>query len=121
MGLHVYIYRDVITGDCTNNGVSSRPIRGLCLTNVDGPFDPCDDYPAAKLIKQTFSFGSSVKVVPEEVEEEQTMMGGNYASTSDSRLNEAVRDLLGHDFWFSHGPIAIHDRVETREQQRMYD
>ena len=58
MGLLVSVYKDNL-GDCTNSGVSSRDIDGLCLINVDGPFDPCDRYPAAKLIKQTFSFGSS--------------------------------------------------------------
>ena len=35
MPMLIYIYKNNL-GDCTNNGVSSRDIKGLCLTNVDG-------------------------------------------------------------------------------------
>jgi hypothetical protein len=108
MGLLVDVYKNG-KYDCTNGGVSSRNIKGLCLTNVDGPFDPCDEYPAAKLVKQTFGFGSSVKVIPEEAEGKQTMMGGNYAATSDSRFSDAIAARLGHNFY---GAVPIHDRVE---------
>ena len=108
MGLLVNVYKSG-KYDCTNGGVSSRDIRGLCLTNVEGPFEPCDDYPAAKLVKQTFGFGSSVKVIPEEAEGKQPMMGGNYAATSDSRFSRAVEALLGNHFY---GAVPIHDRVE---------
>ena len=55
MGLLVNVYKKS-GSDCTNGGVSSRDIKGLCLTNVSGPFDPSDDYPAAELVKQTFGF-----------------------------------------------------------------
>ena len=51
MGLHVYIYKDNL-GDCTNGGVSSWDIKGLTITNVDGPFNPCDEYPSAELMVQ---------------------------------------------------------------------
>ena len=40
MGLLVSIYRDIDGMDCTNGGVSSRDIKGLCITNIDGPFTP---------------------------------------------------------------------------------
>ena len=111
MGLHVYIYRDDL-GDCTANGVTSpkRNHRGLCLTNVDGPFAPDSEYPAAKLEKVTHSWGSHVRIVPEETEGKWSMMGGNYAATSDSRFSEAVEELLGHNFY---GALPVHDRVET--------
>ena len=37
MGLLVSVYKDASSNyDCTNGGVSSRNIKGLCLTNVDG-------------------------------------------------------------------------------------
>ena len=108
MGLLVDVYKNG-KYDCTNGGVSARNIKGLCLTNVDGPFDPCEEYPAAKLVKQTFGFGSSVKVIPEEAEGKQTMMGGNYAATSDSRFSEMIEYFLGHSFY---GAVPIHDRVE---------
>lgn len=109
MGLNVSVFKSDKM-DCTNGGVSSRNIRGLCLTNVEGPFDPCEDYPAAKLVKQTFGFGTIVKVIPEECEEKQTMMGGNYAATSDSRFSRAVEKMLGNHFY---GAVPIHDRVEA--------
>ena len=36
MGLLVSVYKDASSNyDCTNGGVSSRNIKGLCLTNVD--------------------------------------------------------------------------------------
>ena len=69
MGLHVNIYKCSKFGDCTLNGVSSRDIEGLCLTNVEGPFD------------------------------QHTMDGGNFAASSDSRFSQACRELLGHHFY----------------------
>lgn len=38
-----------------------------------------------------------------------TMMGGNYAASSDSRFSELAAELLGHPFY---GALAIHDRRE---------
>tara|TARA_R100001082_G_scaffold110002_1_gene88601 strand:+ start:1524 stop:1850 length:327 start_codon:yes stop_codon:yes gene_type:complete len=108
MGLFIYIYKDNL-GDCTNNGISSKKIKGLTITNINGPFKPCKDYPAAKLILQKFSFGNSVKIVAEKDINKHTMFGGNYGATSDSRFNEAIKKMLGHNFY---GAIPIHDRIE---------
>ena len=58
----------------------------MCL----GRFEPSDRYPAAQLVKQSFYFGDSVKIIPEECEGKQTQMGGNYAATSDSRFSDAI-------------------------------
>ena len=56
MGLHVYIYKCGQFSDCTNGGVSSqKDIKGFCLTNVDGPFEPNAEWPAAKLEKGPFN------------------------------------------------------------------
>lgn len=112
MGMLVSVYKDASSNyDCTNGGVSSRDIKGLCLTNVDGPFDPCDEYPAAQLVFKNTGFSKIVKVVPEEELEKGswTMFGGNYAATSDSRFSEKVKSMLGNDFY---GAVPIHDRVE---------
>ena len=106
MGLHVNIYKCLKFGDCTLNGVSSRDIGGLCLTNVEGPFEPSDHYPAAQLEKGPFN---SLHIKPECIGDEHSMDGGNFAATSDSRFNDACRKLLGHHFY---GAVAIHDRVE---------
>lgn len=117
MGLLVNIYRS--DSDCTNNGVTSpsRNFKGLCLTNVEGPFTPDEEYPAAKLEKVTHPWGSHVRIIPEELEGKPSMMGGNYAATSDSRFNEAIEALLGHNFY---GALPVHDRTESREEMASY-
>ena len=61
MGLHIYIYKNNL-GDCTNNGISSKKIKGLTITNIDAPFVPCKDYPPVKLILQKFSHGNRIKI-----------------------------------------------------------
>ena len=106
MGLLVNVYKNG-KYDCTNGGVSSRDIKGLCLTNVDGPFDPSDDCPAVKLVKGNLP--GTVKIVPEELEGKWTMMGGNYAATSDSRFSEACEKITGSRFY---GAVPVHDRFE---------
>ena len=106
MGLHINIYKDDGI-DCTLNGVSSRKIKGLCITNIENtPFEPCDDYPPVKLVSNPFN---SVVLVPEECEGEWTMFGGNYGATSDSRFSDKIEEITGHRFY---GAIPIHDRVE---------
>ena len=106
MGLHVDIYKCQKDGDCTLNGVSSRDIEGFTLTNVEGPFEPSDLYPAAQLKKGPFN---SLHIKPAWNEDQHTMDGGNFAASCDSRFSEACRELLGHHFY---GAVAIHDRVE---------
>ncbi len=108
MGLHIYIYKDNL-GDCTNNGISSKKIKGLTITNIDAPFEPCEDYPPVKLILQKFSHGNSVKIIAEKDINKNTMFGGNFGATSDSRFNEAIEKMLGYNFY---GAIPIHDRIE---------
>jgi hypothetical protein len=121
MGLPVYVYRDSALGDCTNGGVSSKFTR-LVVMNVEGPFSPTDDTAPVLLERNA---GNSVRIVPAKLDAagdwvplkpENTagpMMGGNYAATSDSRFGQAIRKILGHDFY---GAVAIHDRFETWEQ-----
>jgi hypothetical protein len=122
MGLIVNVYR--ATGrDCTLNGISSTHDR-LTLVNVDGPFEPNDDAPAAVLMIGSL-LGTLVIYPATRIQNvvltrsgEQadawghvmdTMMGGNYAATSDSRFTEACERLLGQRFY---GAVAIHDRIE---------
>ena len=107
MGLQDYIYKCGQFSDCTNGGVSSSPyVKGFTLTNVDGPFEPNAEWPAAKLEKGPFN---SVHIKPAWNEDQHTMDGGNYAATCDSRFNSAIKELIGHHFY---GAVAIHDRVE---------
>lgn len=120
MGIHVNIYKqagqeDSWLGevDCTMGGESSYA-KGFTVINAEGPFEPCEDYPAATIVKQSFGFGCSLKLVPESKKDKWTMFGGNFASTSDSRFGEACREIMGVDLGnvYSLGPVPIHDRVE---------
>jgi len=105
MGLLVSVYR---TGsyDCTNGGISSM-FSTLCLTNVNGPFDPDDTAPAALLVAGHAP--GTVRIIGADNGKQWSMMGGNYAATSDSRFNEHVEKLTGAPFY---GAVPIHDRFE---------
>lgn len=116
MGLLVSVYRDSL-GDCTNGGMSAN-VDTLCLVNVDGPFEPSEECPAALLVKNNVGATKSVKIVPtikhesdEWVSSGGSMFGGNFASTSDSRLGQAIARLIGNEFRFWPA-VAIHDRFE---------
>lgn len=114
MGLLVEVFRASEHYDCTRNGISSKAHR-ICLVNVEGPFTPNAQTPAAMLVKGNGH--GLVKIVPAEYLEigeyrpvqQWCMMGGNYGSTSDSRFHRAVEALTGHP---SYGAVPIHDRIE---------
>lgn len=105
MGLHIYVYRNDL-GDCTNGGISSK-VKGLCVINVDGPFQPSVDYPAVELVDGHIA--GTLRLVPVDYKGKWYMMGGNYGATSDSRFSEACENLSGH-VWY--GAVPIHDRFE---------
>lgn len=124
--LHASIYRRrgrfLPDNDATNGGISREPDQ-LTIVNVEGPsyIQPSDEFPAAILVKHT-PFGDvdgrrMVRVVPAVQDDAGdwkpapgwSMFGGNYAACSDSRFGEAVRRLLGVDFY---GAVPIHDRFE---------
>jgi len=108
MGMIVHVYRDSFA-DCTNGGVSSQ-YDGLCVVNVDGPFDPCDKYPAAKLVDDAPMGRPYPKIVPLDLLESNkwVMFGGNLANASDSRWRIAVEKSGGGPA----GALPIFDRVE---------
>jgi hypothetical protein len=106
MGLRVEIFTWNL-GDCSNNGVSKRH-KTLTLTNVEGPFDPSQDAPAAQLLIRSTG---NLMIRPDEIPEGKwNMFGGAFAYSSDSRFCEAVRKLSGYNHTF---PVAIFDRVEN--------
>lgn len=114
MGLTVSVYANP-QGDCTGGGISSKVIQ-LCIVNITGPSQPDEDSPAAMMVAGNAP--GLVKIVPASYNEERNewsstpgwaMMGGNYASTSDSRFHEAVKRFTGHP---SYGAVPIHDRIE---------
>lgn len=111
MGLNVYVYRNALQ-DCTNGGISASAQK-LCIVNIDGPFEPNEDAPAA--ILTTNQVGNPVIkpafYISERVWEAANgwfMMGGNYAASSDSRFGQAVREFAPGFY----GAIPIHDRQE---------
>jgi|TARA_B110000914_G_scaffold9824_1_gene7926 hypothetical protein len=109
MGIHVNIYK---TGnyDCTNGGESSYA-KGFCVTNAEGPFEPCEEYPAAELVMAEPIGGQKIlRLIPTSKCKVWSMFGGNYAGTSDSRFSKLCDKLLGSNFF---GAVAIFDRVEN--------
>lgn len=124
--LTVSIYRRtgrwLADNDATNGGIS-RDAAQLTIVNIDGPdyIRPSDEFPAAMLVKHC-PFGDldgrrMVRVVPAvqgdggewQPAPGWSMFGGNYAACSDSRFSEALRELLGVNFY---GAVPIHDRYE---------
>lgn len=111
MGLIVSVYRSG-KYDCTNGGISAT-VDKVCVVNIDGPFEPRHDMPAA--ILTTNQMGNPVLKparqdfgCPWVVQPGWFMMGGNYAASSYSRFGEALK-AMGVDFY---GAIPIHDRQE---------
>tara|TARA_Y100000996_G_scaffold361861_1_gene304908 strand:- start:108 stop:482 length:375 start_codon:yes stop_codon:yes gene_type:complete len=124
MGLHVEIYRDDTQGGCSNHGVSdlkTRPhIKGLTITNIEAPFEPSAEYPAAKLVVEKHFKHPTVRVVPQELLDLKvwTMMGGSYVAACDSRFNDKIEELTGIRFY---GAVALHDRTESTSYIRSMD
>ena len=109
MGIHVLNYISEL-GDCTNGGESASA-KGFTVTNCEGPFEPCENYPAAELVVAEPIGGRKIlRLIPESKKGKWTMFGGNYATTSDSRFSELCEELLGTNFY---GAVAVHDRVEA--------
>lgn len=126
MGLRAYILKSRELGDCSNGGISGH-CDVVTLVNVEGPFEPTEEAPAALLIHGNLR--DTVKIVPavqDTVEDGDwfprvsmsggrdigPMFGGCYVATSDSRFGQAVERLLGHRY---SGAVALHDRFETQE------
>lgn len=122
MALIVSVYRNAEYAgqDFTANGITSR-YNKLCLVNVSGPFDPYKHADAAPALLIAGALPGIVRIVeavnvakagePPQWEQRPgwCMDGGNYASTSDSRLTEAVERITGKR-WY--GAVAVHDRYE---------
>jgi len=99
MGLRV----SVLTGDYINDNGVFGAATVLTVVNVDGPFKPSADAPAAILEQGPIG---SVRIVPAEPQERLICFSGKYAATSDSRFGRALLDL-GYP---SHCAVAIHDQ-----------
>lgn len=108
MGLIVIIYRGPASESDQLNAF--KDAREITVVNVDGPFEPAPERPAALLLANT---RGTVRVVPavqvagrwQPIDRLWTA-GGTYAATSDSRWTAAVELLTGARFY---GAVAIHD------------
>ena len=105
MGLIVDVYKTNGV-DCTANGISSKS-NELCIINIDAPFSPNKNRPAALLVKGNLP--NTVRIIPAYVDDKKTwtMFGGNFAYSSDSRFNDAVEKIASF-----RGAVQIHDRIE---------
>jgi len=90
--------------DCTNGGVSKTHSQDLVVPCEDG-FLTLEDVTERGLVilelEKSAVAGAPGHFVPKG-ETAQTMFGGNYITTSDSRFRRA----------YGWSPIALHDRVE---------
>lgn len=122
MGLTVSIYRSAQYPGNTPCNVFAAADE-LTIVNVDGPFSPRPDAPAAMLVAGNVS--GIARVVPAvEVGNGQYaprpgwhMAGGAYVSTSDSRFCQAVEAIVGGRFY---GAVTLHDRDESLVPGRSY-
>jgi hypothetical protein len=108
MGMYINVYRDAGGYDCSKNGVS-RNFNSVCVTNIEGPFEPTEERPAVLLLEGPGPGGNPI-LVPIEVIESGAhyMFGGNFGYTSDSRFSEAVKKIAPGNT----GAVKFHDRVE---------
>lgn len=100
MGLHVSIYRS--NYDSAMNAFYGKD--SICVINIDGPFKPTEDSPAAILVDGPRGT-KHIKPADDYSDEDGVQMsGGTFANAPDSRFSEAVG---------FYGAVSIHDRRET--------
>lgn len=106
MGLHVSIYRSDY--DCELNVFYGK--KNVTIINVDGPFEPTEDSPAA-ILKDGHVAGSKIIVPADEYKDGVQMSGGTFASSCDSRFSRAAG---------TYNAIPIHDRRESWSDYERY-
>jgi hypothetical protein len=105
-GLLVFVLRG--TSDCTNGGITSICDKFiLCGEGIPEIFEPSPETPALRLVKRNIGgdyYHAEPVVQPKGLC--GPMAGGNYITTSDSRM--PVRY-----------PISVHDRFETAQMNEL--
>ena len=114
MGLIVEIFRNSARSRDDEQLNAFKGVNAVTLINVEGPFPPAPDAPAALL--ETNALGNPI-IVPVERPENTAgpMFGGTYGATSDSRFGEAIRAISRQ---YVYGALPVHDRFESWE---LYD
>jgi hypothetical protein len=122
MGLIVEIYR----GSYNSSANVFKSVSELVITNIEGPFEPSAQRPAAIMekgnlgtiiISPDMAFAQDNGITKFDLNKGLIMYGGTYASTSDSRFHDKVRALGGT----GHVAIPIHDFFETWENYNRMD
>lgn len=106
--VNVYAIRtnsDIMSGDCSNRGVTLTDPDRLVVPCPDGHITEADvearGYIVLEPMKPAFA-GCPVRFKPRGITG-LTMSGGNYVHTSDSRFRKQ----------YGWHPISVHDRVES--------
>ena len=88
--------------------VLSGNLKGVCVINADGPFDPSVEYPAVRIIGNG---PGMCRAVPCEAADQGKWLrfGGRYIAVSDSRLSACAERACDGPFY---GAVALHDRYE---------
>lgn len=134
-GITLGVLRRADGHDCTLNGVTAQAqeLTLVAITTPDGwrthrtttlpvPRDvqlwfAQPDKPAVTLVIRNLGGETIAHLEPVVWDREagtwvstgQTMAGGNYATTGDSRVSTHLENLLGHRFY---GALPVHDRIE---------
>lgn len=131
-GMRLYVART--TPDCTNGGITAVRDRltlvGTVLPFIGNGADPAPVRPMpvncrlwdasdqAPAVALELTAGT-VHLVPVGLSPDGTrylrdrvhyMAGGNFAHSSDSRVGDVLREVLGHRFY---GALSVHDRREA--------
>ena len=116
-GLTLYVYR-THERDCTLGGVSSKANRLTLVGDGIPEIDEATEDAPEIVLQRSNAVNSnddrqiSLRLIPPHLLDERrwTMFGGNFATTCDSRLGDAIERITGRRFF---GAIPIHDRVEN--------
>lgn len=138
-GLRLEVLRRADGNDCTNGGLSAyfgtvtlvgtqqrpftngkrQPVKPL--PREAQVFSPSDDAPAVVMVESNLRGDNEPYLMPLDWAQYGVpsnsvgpMAGGNFATTSDSRFGEIIRD----EFCADVSALRIHDRVETPAQYR---
>lgn len=108
MAIRASIFRNADEYDCTLNGVTSikRGTKDAIVLGVAGPYSDEEALTMGgvvlRIVKRNFGGVEYIHAVPVGLPiAAQTMFGGNFIYTSDSRF----RDVCPY-------PIPVHDRIE---------
>lgn len=109
MGLIVNVFRS----DYHSDLCVFAEVDAVTVVNLDGPFDPSPERPAARLVNR----GGNLVIIPIgedgiDVLMSEVAFGGSYGASSDSRFGEKVP---------FYGAVPIHDYALNLEGPGGYD